>query len=274
MINVSRNSRSELSFHLRREGSPSRDISIRPKILVLFDIDGTISTAGSFSPCISRATGEVLGLTITNEAQEQRVKSGIAFRNWIREFAQREGIEKDKIQSVTEKVLSCSIKYFAEKLEATPIKPLAGSVDLLKELSRDDKFVIGVVTNNIEEVAMLKLGSSGLLHFFKRDSLIKSSEDAREKNTLIVQLIEESEEKFGTKFDKGSVFYFGDQVSDIAAGKIAGIKTIGVSTGRSTLCELVDSGANLVLSNLSNTTTIVDFVERNASPKKCVKVRR
>ncbi len=265
--------RHEISLHLRREGALIQNSSARPKIMVLFDIDGTLSTSGSFSPCLSRATCEVLGSKITEEDQARRVKSGIAFRNWIQVVAKQEGLAIMDIQKATEKILSRSVKYFSEKLKESPVKPLEGSIELLKELSTDERFVIGVVTNNIEDVAMLKLESSDLLRFFERDGLIRSSEDASEKNTIISQLIKESENRFCTKFDRKNIFYVGDQVSDISSGKLAGIRTIGVSTGRSTICELVDAGADIVLPKLTNAATIIDLVERNASAEKCTKVR-
>ena len=108
--------RHEISLHLRREGALIQNSSARPKIMVLFDIDGTLSTSGSFSPCLSRATCEVLGSKITEEDQARRVKSGIAFRNWIQVVAKQEGLAIMDIQKATEKILSPSVKYFSEKL--------------------------------------------------------------------------------------------------------------------------------------------------------------
>lgn len=273
MVLMSGNNGFESLQSLRRENTSSRNNTPTPKILLIFDIDGTLSNSGSFSPCLSRATEELLGITITEEDQSERVNSGIPFRNWLRCVSEKKGISESEIENITNKVLSKSIKYFEEKMFASPTMPIDGAVEFLKEVSKDERFAIGIVTNNLEEVAIIKLKSAGLLPFFENAGLIESCEGIHEKSRLIEHVMEVAQEKFAAKFDREKIFYFGDQVSDVKAGKMAGVKTIGVATGRSTLSALVDAGADLALAKFSNATTIIDFIERNALSQKPIRIR-
>jgi len=43
----------------------------------------------------------------------------------------------------------------------------------------------------------------------------------------------------------------------VAAAKVGGVRCIGVATGRSTLAELRDSGADAVFADLSDTSRLI-----------------
>ncbi len=59
----------------------------------------------------------------------------------------------------------------------------------------------------------------------------------------------------------GSV-YVGDSVRDVAAATVAGVRCLGVATGRSTVSELREAGADPVLLNLSDTSQVVAAISR------------
>ena len=235
---------------------------------MIFDLDGTLSTSGSFSPCLTRATREVLDISISKEDQEKRIKSGVSFTNWLHDVVNNAGIFGIPAEEATAKILSSAVNHFKQDLLASPVKPLSGATSLLKELSSRDDIIIGIVTNNLEEVTALKLKSSGLISFFERDKLVESCEDIREKEVLIGHLIDCAEEKFKVKFSRRDIYYIGDQVSDVKAGKLAGVRTIGVATGRATLCELEESGADLVLVKLTNSKILSELAGPRQNPMK------
>jgi len=59
----------------------------------------------------------------------------------------------------------------------------------------------------------------------------------------------------------GSV-YVADSVRDVAAARVGGVRCIGVATGRSTLGELRDAGADLVFTDLSDTSRVIAAIRQ------------
>lgn len=67
----------------------------------------------------------------------------------------------------------------------------------------------------------------------------------------------------GFKFSD-NVFLFGDAPQDMEAGKRAGVKTIGVTTGIYTTEQLKKAGADFVVNNLKKTDEILKILEPSA----------
>ncbi len=53
-----------------------------------------------------------------------------------------------------------------------------------------------------------------------------------------------------------------DSVRDAAAAHVAGVRCLGVATGRSTISELREAGADPVLTDLADTSRVVAAISR------------
>ena len=64
-------------------------------------------------------------------------------------------------------------------------------------------------------------------------------------------------EKYGVRVTPAAAVYIADSVRDAAAANVAGVRCLGVATGRSTLSELRDAGADPVVTDLTDTSRLV-----------------
>ena len=65
-------------------------------------------------------------------------------------------------------------------------------------------------------------------------------------------------EKYGVGIVAGAgSVYVADSVRDAAAAQVAGVRFLGVATGRSTISELREAGAEPVLADLADTARVV-----------------
>ncbi len=56
--------------------------------------------------------------------------------------------------------------------------------------------------------------------------------------------------------------YIADTVRDIEAAGVGGARSIAVGTGRNTVAELREAGADLVLADLSDTEQVISAIDR------------
>jgi len=82
------------------------------------------------------------------------------------------------------------------------------------------------------------------------------------KGTQILRSLALATEKYGVKLSPAGAVYVADSVRDVAAARVAGVRCLGVATGRSTVSELRDAGADPVLADLSETSRVVAAVSR------------
>jgi phosphoglycolate phosphatase len=69
-------------------------------------------------------------------------------------------------------------------------------------------------------------------------------------------------EKYGVVLSPAGTVYVADSVRDVAAAKVAGVRCLGVATGRSTLTELREAGADPALADLSDTSQVVAAISQ------------
>jgi phosphoglycolate phosphatase-like HAD superfamily hydrolase len=72
-------------------------------------------------------------------------------------------------------------------------------------------------------------------------------------------------EKYGGDIATNPAVYVGDSGRDVEAARLGGARSIAVASGRSTVSELRDAGADLVLDDLTDTAAVVTAVRRLTS---------
>ena len=79
------------------------------------------------------------------------------------------------------------------------------------------------------------------------------------RTNLVKLAIKRAEENFNFNFNN-NVFLIGDAPREIKAGKEAGVKTIGVTTGIFSKKQLKNTGADFVVANLKDKNAILKII--------------
>lgn len=140
-------------------------------------------------------------------------------------------------------------------------RPLPGARDALAAAARLPNVIQTVLTGTIKQNAVRKL------HAFDLDRYLDLGiggfgSDVYPKGTQILRSLTMAAEKYRVKLSPSGAVYVADSVRDVAAAKVGGIRCVGVATGRSTVGELRDAGADPVLADLSDTSRVVAAISR------------
>ncbi|NUT96011.1 MAG: HAD family hydrolase [Saccharothrix sp.] len=134
---------------------------------------------------------------------------------------------------------------------------LPGAAAVLAALARE-RVVQSLVTGNLVEIARFKLAAFGLdTHLdFEIGGYGTVSEHRPE---LVLEAVRLANAKHGKDF---SAVVIGDTPHDVDAALHHGALAIGVATGRSSVEELEDAGAHVVLKDLSDTEAVLSAILR------------
>lgn len=228
------------------------------KILVLFDIDGTLVmpyrdniTHNRFAAAFNR----VFGTKVTSNAIDY---NGKTLKRIFLDFAQAAGIKRSSVLSNMDRLFRYERDFMKQNGKYYRNNVIKGVFPLLKEL-RKSGYPLGLVTGNSSYSSGFKLRKSGLKGFFKVGGFGEMS-DRRE--VLVLNAIKAANSKFGTRFSKKNVFYFGDAPLDIEAGRKAGINMIAVATGWCTMKELRRCHPDYLLKDLTDLGKVLKILSQ------------
>ena len=119
---------------------------------------------------------------------------------------------------------------------------------LLDELI-DQGVLLGLVTGNVEAAAHIKLARANLNRFF---SFGGYGSDSPDRGELTKKALERGGVVFGTELDRSRCFSIGDTPRDIDAGHFAGIEVTGVATGKYTVEQLREAGADAAIGSFED----------------------
>jgi len=220
--------------------------------LVLFDIDGTMTRGNSGHwNAFAKALKEVVNIDINKvdwPGYMGYTDTGILYDQLRRNDVEITG-------HLMQRLFDAMGKYF-QKEDLSDMRLLDGVEDLLKELSKHDDIIIGLVTGNLEIIAFTKMKHFNIREYFVLGGFGHIS-DVRSE--LIHDAIHQAEEKFG-KIDKKNVFIIGDTPRDTQAAKDAGVKIISVATGRHTIEDNRKSYPDYAFDNLRDTKRILEVI--------------
>ena len=215
-----------------------------PARAVLFDIDGTILvTGGAGGVAWQRAFAELYGVEAnvaerTDAGMTDPEIAAIVFRGAMG----REGTPEERA-----KAIGCYLKHLPDAVaESDGYEVMPGIEELLDRLI-DSGHLLGLVTGNVEAAAHIKLARAHLNRFFSFGGYGSDSADRTEVTEAALR--RGSLVSGGTLAD-GACIAVGDTPRDVAAGHGAGIEVVGVATGRYSVEELNDAGADWVLQTL------------------------
>jgi phosphoglycolate phosphatase len=118
-----------------------------------------------------------------------------------------------------------------------------------------------VLTGTIKPNAAAKLRAFGLDRLFDLE-IGGYGSDAYPRGSLLLLVRNEARDKYAIPVADDTAVYVADTVRDIEAARLGGARIIAVASGRDTVAELRDAGADLVLPDLSDTEQVVSAIDR------------
>lgn len=134
-----------------------------------------------------------------------------------------------------------------------------GVLGLLKRLHADRTIVQSLLTGNIHPAAQIKLEIFNLDQYVDFD-VGAFGGDHHDRLELVPFAVNRATERYDRAFTGGEVVVIGDTPSDIACGKVAGARTIGVATGSYSVAQLREAGADRTFVNLADTETVISAI--------------
>ena len=223
--------------------------------LVLFDIDGTLLLSGG-------AGGRALSGAIAQAYTLPTGTDGVRFDGKtdpqiVREILSHHGQEDRFNDEEVSSLFSIYLELLRKELTAVDnFLVLPGALGLVRTLDRQENFLLGLATGNIEEGARLKLERAGLESFFAFGGF---GSDAENRTDVIRVAIERGRER-DAQVNSEQVFIVGDTPRDIVHAKEAGVRTLAVASGNYSLDALRSYQPDLAVASLKPIEPIVEFL--------------
>ncbi len=220
--------------------------------LLLFDIDGTlIRTAGAGKVSMERSFEKVFG--IQNGFHDIHMM-GRTDPSILKEALSGHHLEWDE-----KKVDQFRETYF-RFLKSEIQKPRSGKkvcpgiYALLKSLDEQSDIILGLLTGNWRQSAMIKLGHFKIDHYFIMGAF---ADDSSDRNELVPIAIERLEKEQKIRIEKQDVYVIGDTPLDIKCAKPYGVRTVAVATGFHSVQDLALEKPDYLFHNFEQTEKIL-----------------
>ena len=201
--------------------------------LVLFDIDGTLLSAGRVArDAILRSLQASFGWSYTPD-HEDRGKfdfSGKTDPQIVRELV-LEDVGADRFESG----LPRALEIYLEELE---------------RLAAEPRVTLGLLTGNLERGARLKLAPPGFNRYFPFGAF---GSDSADRYLLPPIAVQRAHAHCGRRFEGKSVVIVGDSVHDVACGRSLGVRAVAVATGITSVERLSAERPDAIFESFTDT---------------------
>ncbi len=221
--------------------------------LLLFDIDGTlVLTGGAGGRAMDRAFDAVFGV---RDALDGLSLNGRTDAWIIAQLSARHGFETapGSIQRFHDSYVS----FLSEEIQRPgPRKGmLPGVPALLEALSARDDVYVALLTGNFEAGARIKLEYFDVWRYFGGGAF---GDGAQERNGLLPRALADVRARGGPVGPPSDVIVIGDTPHDVAVATAGGTRSIAVATGGHDAATLRESGADVVLADLSDLEVVLE----------------
>ena len=213
---------------------------------ILFDIDGTlIESGGASDRAWHRAFEELHGADVQiSKVTGKGVPDPAVGRQAFEAVIGREPSDEEMA-----KLMARRLKYLPEEVDNSPGYRVMPHTEELLDRLIDDGYLLGVTTGNVEGAAHIKLSRANLNRFF---SFGGYGSDSPDRTELTKRALERGGVVFGKPLDCDRCFSIGDTPRDVEAGHGAGIRVIGVATGKYSADELKEAGADAAIESFED----------------------
>ncbi|MDQ6892431.1 MAG: HAD hydrolase-like protein [Acidobacteriota bacterium] len=214
--------------------------------LVLFDIDGTLLSAGRAArESILAALREVYGWSGSADRHDF---SGKTDPQIIRELIS-ESVGNERCEAQLERALERYLAELRERLTPETVVPKPGVPALLERLAREPGVTLALLTGNLEPGARIKLEPPGFNRYFSFGAYGSDSADRYELPAIAV---ERARASTGRHFDGKSIVIVGDSVHDVACGRSLGVRSVAVATGPTPAARLESERPDVLMNDFSD----------------------
>ncbi|HEY7368396.1 MAG TPA: HAD family hydrolase [Thermoanaerobaculia bacterium] len=195
--------------------------------LVLFDIDGTLLSAGRAArESVLAALERIFGWKGQGAADGYDF-SGKTDPQILRELVGAT-VGEEHLARELPRALDLYLEELERRLDPSAVKVKPGIPPLVDRLASDSRVTLGLLTGNIERGARLKLEPPGLNRYFPFGAF---GSDSADRYSLPAVAIERARQSTGRAFAGKSVVIVGDSVHDVACGRSLGARAVAVATG-------------------------------------------
>ncbi len=166
----------------------------------------------------------------------------------------------------SEQLLAPFAAEFAARMTAhqheltTQGHPLPGAAETLAVVAKVPQAIQSVLTGSSRPNAELKLRAFGLDQHLDLTVGGFAGSEPYPKGALLRAIRLRAEEKYQVSFAERATVYVADSPRDIEAAKTGGATSVAVASGRSSSAELRDSGADLVLPDLTDPAPLLALI--------------
>lgn len=220
--------------------------STQPRLLLLWDVDHTlIETRGVGRAIYDRAFPAATGQPLAKLADI----SGRTELDIMRESLRVNGLDPtDEMVNRLARTLIQGYEDTRDELRQTG-RALPGAHDALSALAADPRVYQSVLTGNLREVARIKLEVFGLDRYLDLDAGAYGDDDP-ERPKLVAIAQQRASVRTGVAFTNSATVLIGDTPKDVEAGLAAGVRVIGMATGKTSEADLRKAGAKVTATGL------------------------
>ncbi|MEW6439777.1 MAG: HAD family hydrolase [bacterium] len=232
-----------------------------PKV-ILFDIDATLLLSGhAGTRAIERVFRTLYGMA---DAMDGILPDGKTDPLIFREILEKKLSHLSSDEEIP-RVSGVYIEYLQEEVARSPgFRLMKGVRELLALLSKSERVLLGLATGNLEPCAWIKLRRAGLDGYFRFGGF---GSDAEDRTEVVRTALRKAERELGHPVSRDRVCVIGDTPRDILHAREAGVRTVAVATGRSTLAELARYGPDYLLPDLSDTERVARIFVEDTEPE-------
>lgn len=198
--------------------------------LVLFDIDGTLLSAGSVArESVLSALESVYGWRAADAHSDRRKFdfSGKTDPQIVRELV-ADAVGSERCERDLPLALERYLEELSSRLTPGAVVPKPGASKLLAHLAEDPRVTLGLLTGNLERGARLKLEPPGYNLYFPFGAF---GSDSADRSELPAVAVERALERTGRRFEGKAIVVVGDSVHDVSCGRALGVRSVAVATG-------------------------------------------
>jgi phosphoglycolate phosphatase len=227
-----------------------------PHILVLWDIDHTlIETRGVGQAIYERVFPAVTGKPLRQLAEVAGRTELVIMHDTLRLH------DVEPTEQMMRRLAAALVQGHEDARQelATTGRMLPGAKKTLAALSTDPRVHQAVLSGNLRDVSRIKLEVFGLDPYLDLDASAYG-DDHTERPELVTIAQQRATERMATTFDNQHTVLIGDTPKDVEAALTAGVRVIGVASGKSDESELMEAGAPVTISDLTHTATVIRLV--------------
>lgn len=222
-----------------------------PHRLILWDVDGTLMSAGPVGRTVfDAAVAHVLGRAADGHDVQMSGKTDPQIALEILATMAVIGDDAaDHLPAVLralERELEAAVDLVREQGRVHP-----GVVEVLTSLDAEPGVRQSVLTGNLRPTARLKVGAFGLDRWLDLEAGAYGSDDA-DRTRLVPVALARQAELHGVTVPTDRVWVVGDTPADLACARVGGVRCLLVGTGRIAVDELAAAGPDAVLGDLSD----------------------